>query len=58
MNKHIAWFSKNASFIKREAVEKELGMPKTTLNQWVLGKRELPQKWIEPLTNWVKQFKK
>lgn len=58
MNKHLTWFQSNQSFIKREAVEKALGMPKTTINQWTSGQRDLPEKWVKPLTDWIIKFKK
>lgn len=36
-------------------LEKRLGCSRSTLNQWLSGKRQLPQKWEQPL---IEQLKK
>lgn len=57
MNEQLKWFEARHSFIKMESVERSISMPKTTLNQWLKGNRELPKKWVEPLTAWIIAFR-
>ncbi len=50
------WLKKNKDRLSFRAIEKELGIPDTTLNKAVSGRQELPKKWIEPLTALKKQM--
>jgi hypothetical protein len=39
-------------------IEREIGVPFTTIKQFVDGNRELPDKWVPIIKNWIKEFKK
>ena len=51
-----AWLRNNRKFLSFRAIEKELGIPPTTLNKAVTGRQNLPYKWVEPLTALQKQM--
>ena len=51
------WLKKNESTLNFSAIEKELGIPATTLSKAVRGQQSLPKKWIEPLKQFKKQLK-
>lgn len=57
INEELKWFLSEREVFKLEYIENKLGMPKTTLNHWVNGYRELPAKWVGPLTEWVKKLR-
>lgn len=44
------WLRANKDRLSFRAIEKELGIPDTTLSKAVNGTQELPKKWVEPLT--------
>jgi len=46
----VNWLKANKDRLSFRAIEKELGIPDTTLNKAVSGRQELPKKWAEPLT--------
>lgn len=48
--KIVDWLTDNKDRLSFRAIEKELGIPDTTLSKAVSGQQELPKKWIEPLT--------
>jgi len=50
------WLRYNKYRISFRAIEKELGIPDTTLNKAVSGRQELPKKWVDPLTALKKQM--
>ncbi len=51
------WLKKNKHRLSFSAIEKELGIPLTTLSKAVRGQQSLPSKWIEPLKQFKKQLK-
>ena len=51
----VNWLKANRTRLSFRAIEKELGIPDTTLNKAVNGRR-LPKKWVEPLTALKKQM--
>lgn len=57
-SKYLQWLKNNKQFFSIDKIEKELQMPFTTIQQWIAGNRDLPEKWKEPLTEWIKQFRK
>lgn len=46
----VNWLRANKERLSFRAIEKELGIPDTTLSKAVLSTQELPKKWVEPLT--------
>lgn len=50
MNEIVNWLRANKNRLSFRAIEKELGIPDTTLSKAVNGTQELPKKWVEPLT--------
>ena len=46
----VNWLKANKEVLSFRAIEKQLGIPDTTLNKVVNG-RSLPKKWVEPLTD-------
>ena len=56
MSEAIRWLKANKDRLSFRAIEKELGIPDTTLNKAVSGRQELPKKWVEPLTALKKQM--
>jgi len=46
----VDWLRTNKERLSFRAIEKELGIPDTTLSKAVNGTQELPKKWVEPLT--------
>lgn len=44
------WLRANKDRLSFRAIEKELGIPDTTLSKAVNETQELPKKWVEPLT--------
>lgn len=57
-NKLLAWFIKNKDALNISFVAKASGVPHSTLDKWAKGLRPLPEDKTEPLTNWIKEFKK
>lgn len=39
-------------YVPVRIIERDLGMPKTTLQKVLNGKRELPKKWLKPLESY------
>lgn len=56
--KEIDWIKARKDFLNIYKVEKELEMPEGTLQKFVDGSRRLPDKWHDPVHDWVKKFKK
>ena len=50
------WLRINKDRLSFRAIEKELGIPDTTLSKAVSGQQELPKKWIPVLTALQKQM--
>ena len=50
----IDYIKKNKKFLSLTAIEKETGMPPTTLIKAVEGTQKLPKKWIEKLETFIK----
>lgn len=55
-NKYIDWLKDNKEFLSIDKIEREVGCPFTTIQQFVSGKRDIPSKWNEPIVKWVKSF--
>jgi hypothetical protein len=56
--KEIKWLKNKADLLMITKIEREIGVPFTTIKQFVDGNRELPDKWIPIIKNWIKEFKK
>lgn len=52
----VNWLKVNKDRLSFRAIEKELGIPDTTLSKAVNGRQELPKKWVKPLTALQKQM--
>ena len=57
-SKSIKWLKNNKSFLNINMIEKEIGMPKSTLQKVLTGDRNLPDNWDAPVNKFVKNFKK
>jgi hypothetical protein len=53
----IDWLRKNKTILSIRGIEKELGMPDSTLIKAVNGSQSLPKKWKEPLNEFVTELK-
>lgn len=54
----ISWLRKNKEFLSIRGIEKHLGMPDSTLIKVIKGTRELPEKWKQPLEDFIKVLQK
>lgn len=54
----INWLRKNKTILSIRAIEKELGMPDSTLIKAVNKVQNLPKKWKEPLREFVTELQK
>lgn len=52
----IEWLRKNKEFLSIRAIEKKLGM-KDTLQKAVNGSQALPEKWEQPLKEFITKLK-
>lgn len=46
----------NLHEIKKSKVEKDLGMPQNSLSAMLSGKKEIPSKWVQPLTEYIEKL--
>ncbi len=46
----------NLHEIKKSKVEKDLGMPQNSLSAMLSGKKEIPSKWVKPLTEYIEKL--
>lgn len=46
----------NLHEVKKSKVESELGMPKNSLSAMLSGKKEIPSKWVKPLTEYIEKL--
>lgn len=53
----IQWLQKFERFLSIKAIEQELKMPEGTLIKAVRGTRKLPNKWYEPLNEFIMSIK-
>lgn len=53
----IDWLRKNKKYLSIRAIEQEIGCPTDTLQKFVNG-RNLPEKWVKPLTKFIKALQK
>lgn len=49
---------KNKNYLSIRAIEKELGMPDSTLIKAVNGVQKLPDKWKQPLDDFIRALAK
>jgi hypothetical protein len=54
----LAWLKDRGDYIKIDRIAKEIEIPRRTLKAWVDDQRPLPDKYVQPVTNWVKEFLK
>ena len=52
------WLKKNKHRLSFSAIERELGIPLTTLSKAVRDQQSLPSKWIEPYKDELYMFLK
>ena len=58
ISKELNWLKDNAKFLSIKAIEKEIGLPVTTIQQFVgKAERAIPEKWKQPITDWINKFK-
>lgn len=57
-SKSIKWLKNNKSFLNINMIEKEIGMPKSTLQKVLIGDRNLPDNWDAPVNEFVKRLKR
>ena len=46
----------NLHEVKKSKVETDLGMPKNSLSAMLSGKKEIPSKWVQPLTEYIEKL--
>jgi hypothetical protein len=46
----------NLHEIKKSKVEKDLGMPQNSLSGMLKGSKEIPSKWLKPLTEYIEKL--
>jgi vacuolar-type H+-ATPase subunit I/STV1 len=46
----------NLHEVKKSKVESDLGMPKNSLSAMLSGKKEIPSKWVKPLTEYIEKL--
>lgn len=46
----------NLHEVKKSKVELDLGMPKNSLSAMLSGKKEIPSKWVNPLTEYIERL--
>lgn len=54
----INWLRKNKESLSIRGIERLLMMPDSTLTKAVNGSQELPRKWIDPLSKFIKALQK
>lgn len=54
----IDWLRKNKDSLSIRGIERQLKMPDSTLIKAVNGKQDLPQKWKQPLEDFIKVLQK
>lgn len=54
----IDWLRKNKESLSIRGIERQLKMPDSTLIKAVNGSQELPKKWLEPLSKFIKALQK
>jgi hypothetical protein len=58
INKELDWLKTNAKYLSIKSIEKEVGCPSTTIQQFIgKAERNIPDKWIVPIVEWIKKFK-
>ena len=57
-SKSIKWLKNNKSFLNINMIEKEIGMPKSTLQKVLTGDRNLPNNWEDSVNRFVKRLKR
>lgn len=53
----LDWLKQNKRFINIRAIEQELKMYEGCLDKAVNGKRNLPDKWVKPLSKLINKLK-
>tara|TARA_R100000995_G_scaffold84922_1_gene65918 strand:+ start:32168 stop:32350 length:183 start_codon:yes stop_codon:yes gene_type:complete len=56
-DRSINWLKKNKPFLNVNMIEKELHMPKSTLQKALSGVRELPENWLASVNKFVQELK-
>jgi len=46
----------NLHEVKKSKVELDLGMPQNSLSAMLSGKKEIPSKWVQPLTEYIEKL--
>lgn len=54
----LDWLKKNREYLSIRAIEKKVGCPTDTLQKAVNGSQNLPKKWLEPLSKFIKALQK
>jgi len=52
------WLIKNKEFLSIRAIEKRIGCPTDTLQKYVRGRQNLPDKWKQPLEDFIMALQK
>jgi hypothetical protein len=53
----VLWLQKNKKFISIRSIEKALNMPDSTLIKAINGAQKLPEKWRQPLNDFIKSLR-
>lgn len=56
IEKYIDWFIANKDSLNISEVSRNSGVPRETLQYFVIGERGLPEKWKALLAKWVAAF--
>lgn len=55
----LIWLRENSKFLSIRAIEKELGLPPTTIQQFAgKAERPIPEKWENIICKWIINFRK
>tara|TARA_R100000995_G_scaffold70727_1_gene39321 strand:+ start:5822 stop:6010 length:189 start_codon:yes stop_codon:yes gene_type:complete len=52
----IEWLKENKKILHIRNIEKRIGIPDSTIGKALLGTRNLPDKWVEPLEKFRTTF--
>lgn len=53
----VKWLKRNKEYLSLYAIERKIGIPRNTLDQVLRGKRNLPDKWEQPLEKFLKDLR-
>ena len=57
-NKNLIWVKENKDYLSIARIEKDIGMPETTLLKAVNGIQHFPKKWEADLDSFIRKLRK